>query len=125
MQRYLLVALGGGLGSMLRYFIGVHAAQRFGLRFPVGTLVINLSACFLIGLILEVLNRHAEINEAWRYLIPIGFVGGYSTFSTFEWETWRDMSGGEFGIGLLYLSVSIVGGLLAVALGAALARRAA
>ena len=52
MQRYLLVALGGALGSMLRYFIGATAAQRFGPRFPVGTLTINISACFLIGLVL-------------------------------------------------------------------------
>lgn len=123
MQRYLLIAVGGGLGSMLRYFIGAQAAQRFGLRFPVGTLVINISACFLIGLTLEVLNRHASISQAWRFFIPIGFIGGFSTFSTFEWETWRDLSSGEFWLGLLYLAVSLIGGLIAVALGTALARR--
>lgn len=124
MQRYLLIAIGGGLGSMLRYYIGAQAAQRFPLRFPVGTLVINLSACFLIGLTLEVLNRHANLSQAWRFLVPIGFIGGFSTFSTFEWETWRDMSSGQFWVGLLYLTVSLVGGLMAVELGTALARKA-
>lgn len=124
MQRYLLIALGGGLGSMLRYFIGMQAAERFSLRFPVGTLAINLSACFLIGLTLEVLQRHAGLNPAWRYFLPIGFIGGFSTFSTFEWETWRDLVSGQFWSGVAYLAVSVAGGLVAVALGTALARKA-
>lgn len=84
MQRYLLIAVGGALGAIARYEIGVLAAERFGVRFSLGTLIINISACFLIGFSLEFLNRHTNINPAWRYLVPIGFIGAYSTFSTFE-----------------------------------------
>jgi CrcB protein len=122
LQRYLLVALGGALGSMLRYFIGATAAERFGVRFPVGTLVINISACFLIGLVLEYLNRHAGMNPAWRYLIPIGFIGAFSTFSTFEWEIWSNFTSGAFWIAILYVVISLVAGFIAVAAGAASAR---
>ena len=122
MQRYLLIAIGGGLGSMLRYFLGATAAQRFGVRFPVGTLTVNILACFLIGLSAEYLNRHASLNPAWRYLIPVGFIGGFSTFSTFEWETWSDISSGAFWIGILYVAVSLVAGFVAVGIGVAAAR---
>ena len=122
MQRYLLIAIGGGLGSMLRYFLGATAAQRFGVRFPVGTLTVNILACFLIGLSAEYLNRHANLNPAWRFLIPVGFIGGFSTFSTFEWETWSDISSGAFWIGILYVAVSLVAGFVAVGVGVAAAR---
>ena len=96
MQKYLLIAIGGAFGSMLRYFIGAAAAERFGPRFPVGTLLVNLSACFLIGLVVEYLNRHSGLSPAWRFLIPVGFIGAYSTFSTFGWETFTDFKHGAF-----------------------------
>jgi CrcB protein len=107
---------------MLRYFIGATAAERFGIRFPFGTLFINISACFLIGLILEYLNHHTGVNPAWRFLIAIGFIGAFSTFSTFEWEAWSDLTSGTFWIGILYIVVSIIAGLIAVAIGSATAR---
>jgi fluoride exporter len=121
-QRYLLIAAGGALGAMLRYFIGVLAAERFGPRFPVGTLTINVSACFMIGLLLEYLNHHAGMNPAWRYGIAVGFIGAFSTFSTFEWETWVDLTNGAFWLGILYVAVSLVLGMVAVALGSLSAR---
>lgn len=122
LQRFLLIGVGGFFGAIARYQIGAIAAERFGIRFPVGTLVINISACFLIGFSVEFLNRHTRINEAWRFLVPIGFIGAYSTFSTFEWEVLRDFTSGVFWLGLLYMIVSLVGGLIAVAIGAATAR---
>jgi len=125
LQRYLLIAIGGALGAITRYQIGALAAQRFGMRFPVGTLIINISACFLIGFSVEFLNRHTDINPAWRYLIPVGFIGAYSTFSTFEWEIWTDFTSGAFWIGIAYMVVSLVAGLVAVAIGSAMARSVA
>ncbi len=122
MRRYLLIAFGGALGSMLRYFIGVSAAERFGPRFPVGTLSINISACFLIGFVLEYLNHHTGVNPAWRYAVAIGFIGAFSTFSTFEWETWSDLTSGAFWIGLLYVAVSLIAGFIAVGFGSFTAR---
>ncbi|QMV20138.1 fluoride efflux transporter CrcB [Granulicella sp. 5B5] len=122
LRRYLLIALGGALGALLRYIVGASMAQRFGARFAFGTLTINISACFIIGLVLEYFNRHAGLSDAWRYLIPIGFIGAYSTFSTFEYEAWQDITRGAYWNSLLYVTLSLVGGFIAVALGAATAR---
>lgn len=122
MKRYLLIALGGALGAIARYVVGVFAAERFGQRFPVGTLSINLSACFMIGFLLEYLNRHTGMSPVWRYGVAIGFIGAFSTFSTFEWETWSDLTSGAFWIAILYVAVSLIAGLIAVALGSSTAR---
>jgi CrcB protein len=121
-RRYLLVAIGGALGAVLRYFIGVVAAERFGQRFPIGTLTINISACFLIGFVLEYLTHHTGANPAWRYGFAIGFIGAYSTFSTFEWETMVEFNLGTYWIGIGYVAISVIVGLVAVALGSATAR---
>jgi CrcB protein len=122
LRRYLLIAFGGALGAMLRYFVGVLAAERFGPRFPIGTLSINVSACFMIGFILEYLNHHTGVNPAWRYAFAIGFIGAFSTFSTFEWETFSDLANGAFWVGIGYVAVSLIAGLIAVALGSFAAR---
>ncbi len=122
MQRYLLVALGGALGSMLRFFLGSSVAERFGSRFPLGTLVVNICACFLIGFTLEYLGRHAALSPAWRFLVPVGFIGGFSTYSTFEWEVWSSFTGGAFWMGILYIAASLVAGLVAVGIGVTAAR---
>jgi len=121
-RRYLLVAIGGAAGAVLRYFISVLAAERYGPKFPVGTLSINISACFLIGFVLEYLNHHTGANPAWRYGVAIGFIGAYSTFSTFEWETMREFNNGAYWIGIAYVAISLVVGLIAVSLGSATAR---
>ena len=122
MQKYLFIALGGALGSVARYMVGAGVTNRLGLRFPYGTLIINISACLIIGFSLEMLNRHANVNPALRYLVPIGFVGAYSTFSTFEWEIFSSLNSGAFWIAILYVVTSLIFGLIAVALGAAAGR---
>ena len=122
MQKYFFIAFGGALGSVARYVVGTSVSNRLGIRFPFGTLAINLSACLLIGLSMEILNRHTDLNPALRYLIPIGFIGAYSTFSTFEWEVFSNLNSGAFWTAILYVAVSLVFGLIAVALGAALGR---
>jgi fluoride exporter len=124
LQKYLLIAAGGALGSLARYSVGSLVANRMGTRFHYGTLVINLTACLIIGFSLTWMGRRTEVNPAWRFLIPIGFVGAYSTFSTFEWEIFADLQVGSFLIGALYLTLSILLGLVAVWLGALLARLA-
>ena len=122
MQRYLLIGLGGALGSVARFWVGSTVAGRFGTRLPYGTFVINITACLIIGFSLEYLGRRVELTPAWRYLIPIGFVGAYSTFSTFEWEIFSNLELGAFMLAALYLSLSVVLGLVAVWLGTVLAR---
>lgn len=122
MQKYFLVAGGGALGSVARYWVGTAIANRVSARFPYGTLVVNLTACVIIGFSLTWIERRADVSPAWRFLIPIGFVGGYSTFSAFEWETFVRLETGAFLVAGLYVVLSVVLGLFAVWLGAALAR---
>ena len=114
MQKYLLIAAGGALGSIARYWVGSTIAGRMGIRFPYGTLLVNITACVIIGFSLTYLGRRADLNPAWRYLIPVGFIGAYSTFSTYEWETLSSLRSGAFFLAALYAVGSLVLGLVAV-----------
>jgi len=117
MTKYLLVAFGGALGSMLRFWAGGYVSSRLGTRFPYGTFVINITASFLIGLIMTILAERAHWSPNWRYLIPIGFLGGYSTFSSFEYETFRVFQDGEFLIAGINIVFSVAVGFVSVWLG--------
>jgi fluoride exporter len=121
LEKYLYIAVGGALGSMARYWIGSTVSGRFGIKFPYGTFVINITACVIIGFALTYLGRRADLNAAWRFLIPVGFVGAYSTFSTYEWETLSSLRSGAFLIASLYAVSSLLLGLLAVWGGSVLA----
>jgi len=121
LQKYLLIAVGGALGSIARYWVGSTIAGRMGTRFPYGTFVINLTACLIIGFSITYLGKRAGLSPAWRYLIPVGFIGAYSTFSTYEWETLSTLRSGAFALASLYALGSLILGLVAVWLGAALA----
>ena len=114
MQKYWLIALGGALGSIARYWVGAMVASRFGTRFPYGTLAINMSACLVIGFALTFLGRRAGLNQGWLYFVPVGFVGAYSTFSTYEWETLSLIREGAFPMAALYSFGSLILGLAAV-----------
>ena len=122
MQKYLWIAIGGSLGSLARFWVGSTIADRMGTKFPYGTFVINITACAIIGFSLAFLGRRTGLNPAWRFLIPVGFVGAYSTFSTFEWETFSSLQTGSMLIAGLYVVLSIVLGLVAVWCGVLLAR---
>lgn len=114
MQKYTLIALGGAFGSMARFWLGSAIANRVGTRFPYGTLVINLTACAVIGFSLTFLTRRAGISAGWRFLGPVGFVGAYSTFATYEWETLSTIRSGAFVLAAFYALGSLVLGLAAV-----------
>ena len=117
MTKYLMVGLGGFLGSVLRFWLGGYVGNRMGTRFPYGTFIVNCTACFLIGLIVTLLVEKTNWNANWRYLLPIGFIGGYSTFSTFEWETLRVLQDGDLLFAALNVVGSVVAGFVAVWLG--------
>ena len=114
MQKYFLIAVGGALGSMARYWVGSMVANRMGTKFPYGTFVINITACVIIGFSLTLLARRADINPAWRFLVPVGFIGAYGTFSTYEWETLSTLRSGAFFLASLYAVSSLILGLAAV-----------
>jgi fluoride exporter len=119
--KYLLIVACGGAGSLARYLTASAVAARFGARFPWGTLFINVTGSFLIGLILTVLTERIEPHPYWRLGLVVGFLGGYTTFSSFEWETYAAMREG-FWLGAANIVGSVGLGYLAVWLGAMLAR---
>ncbi len=121
MQKYFYIAVGGALGALARYGVGVFVTGRMGTKFPYGTFVINMTACVIIGFSLTFLSRRAGLNPAWRYLVPVGFVGAYSTFSTYEWETLSTLRSGAFSVAALYAFSSLILGLVAVWCGILLA----
>jgi CrcB protein len=121
LQKYLMIAVGGALGSMARYWVGSTISGRMGARFPYGTMVINMTACVVLGFTLTYFGKRAGLNPAWRFLVPIGFIGAYSTFSTYEWETLSTMRSGAFLLAAIYAAGSLVLGLAATWCGTALA----
>jgi CrcB protein len=92
-----------------------------GTKFPYGTFVINITACAIIGFSLTLLAKRADLNPAGRFFVPVGFIGAYSTFSTYEWETLSTIRTGAFFLGALYAVSSLVLGLVAVWCGSVIA----
>jgi CrcB protein len=123
LSRFPLILIGGGAGSLARYVAVSAIMSRFGGRFPLGTLAINVTGSFLIGFLMTLLTGRLKVDPAWRLLLVVGFLGGYTTFSSFEWETYSAIHAGGFWTGMLNVVASIMLGYIAVSLGAILARR--
>jgi CrcB protein len=123
LDKYLIVLFGGGVGALARYIVGTEIAQRVGVRFPsAGTMVINITGSFLIGLLMTLLTQRLS-NPNWRLLLVVGFLGGYTTFSSFEYETLQAVQSGAIWMGLLNVVGSVVLGYLAVWLGMVIVRQ--
>ncbi|MCZ2074193.1 MAG: fluoride efflux transporter CrcB [Bryobacterales bacterium] len=118
-----MVMLGGGIGSLARYVVGVAIMSRFGGKFPLGTMVINVTGSFAIGILMTLFTERLQLHPYWRFLLVIGFLGGYTTFSTFEYETFRAVRDGELVSALLNVVGSVALGFTAVWAGAVLAER--
>ena len=112
-----MVAIGGALGSVLRFWLGSYIGGRLGNRFPYGTFAVNMTGSFLIGVVLTVLAGKTQWSLNWRYLIPIGFIGGYTTFSAFEYETFRLFQDGQMVSAMLNVALSVVIGFAGVWMG--------
>lgn len=123
MDRYLMVMLGGATGSLTRYVLGTAIMSRVAGRFPLGTVVINITGSFLIGFLMTMLTERWNPHPNWRFLLVVGFLGGYTTFSSFEWETFGLVRDGGRWLGLLNVVGSVVLGYFAVWLGAIVASK--
>lgn len=100
----LLVGLGGFLGSISRYLVAIFFAGQFSSSFPFATFVVNVAGCFLIGILFALSDRGNILSPEWRIFLTTGFCGGFTTFSTFSYESIRLLQDGEF----LYLSLNVV-----------------
>jgi|SRR6188474_656856 len=118
---YLLIALGGAAGSLLRYSLGGVVQRLSATGFPVGTMFVNVSGCFLIGILLrQFLNM--QLSHDLRALLIVGFCGGFTTFSTFSAETITLIDGGEYGRAVAYVALSVGLCLLATLAGMTMIR---
>lgn len=116
MERLAWICLAGAAGSGARYLIGLWAAQRFGPAFPYGTLFVNLGGCFLMGAAMQ-----SALTLSWsetaRMAITVGFLGGLTTYSAFNYETTRLLESGAYGAAASNATFTIVGSMIAGVLG--------
>ncbi len=112
-----MLAIGGSAGAIARYAVGGYIGNRMGTRFPYGTFVINISGSFVIGLVMTVLTERTHLSRNWLFLVPIGFIGAYTTFSTFELETMRLIQDGQALSALFNVVLSVIVGFVMVWLG--------
>jgi CrcB protein len=117
-----MIGIGGALGAIARYQVATMVQARVAAGFPWGTFWVNVSGCLVMGIATTLLTERLVANPQWRLLIPIGFIGAYTTFSTFELELFRANSEGAWLIGGAYLVGSVLAGYGALWLGVIVAR---
>jgi len=121
-KNLLIVGFGGAGGSMLRYAVqkvfNVHSAAAF----PTGTLLVNIAGCFLIGVLWSVVSRSLSWNEEMKLLLMTGFCGGFTTFSAFTLEGIGLLKESKTSLFIIYVTASVVGGLLATLIGIRIAK---
>ena len=121
MTRFLIVALGAALGANARYLLGLWAANRFGISFPYGTLIVNVAGSFLLGFVLAVTTERLSLSTETRLLLIVGFFGSFTTFSSYAVESlvllrasgWWSALLNVVGNNLLSLIAALLGTLLA------------
>ena len=117
MSQVFILSVAAALGANARYWIGDILARRLGTSFPFGTLVINLSGSLLLGLFLALFTDRFLLDPRWRMVFTVGFLGSYTTFSTYTFESVNLMLTGQWGLGLLNLLGSSILGAIAALLG--------
>ena len=122
MLKFFIVGVGGFLGAIARFVVASWIGQKWGRSFPLGTFFVNVSGSFLIGLLMSLFIEKFMVNPQWRLLLVVGFLGAYTTFSTFEYETGGLIKDGEWFIALMNIVFSVVAGFAALKLGEFLAK---
>ncbi|MDQ3821440.1 MAG: fluoride efflux transporter CrcB [Acidobacteriota bacterium] len=121
--KYLAVAAGGAAGAVARYYLGNSALSRMAAPFPTATFVINVTGSFILGFFLTLASEHVNISPHLRLAIAVGFVGAYTTFSTFEYETAKLMEERGYLLAFLNVALSFIVGFAAVWTGIMAARK--
>ncbi len=119
---YLIIGAGGFIGAIARYVVATWIGQKWGRTFPLGTFVINVSGSFVIGLLMTLLTERFMTNPLWRLLLVVGFLGAYTTFSTFEYETGKLFKDGELLLAGLNVVLSVFSGFVALKTGEIIAK---
>jgi len=116
-KNFLIVGLGGAVGSMLRYAVQKFFQAQTAAAFPTGTLLVNIAGCFLIGILWSLVSRSLTWNDEMKLLLMTGFCGGFTTFSAFTLEGIGLLKENRTVLFVIYLSASVLGGLLATFIG--------
>ena len=116
-KNFLIVGLGGAVGSMLRYAVQKIFQAQTAAAFPTGTLLVNITGCFLIGILWSLVSRSLTWNDEMKLLLMTGFCGGFTTFSAFTLEGIGLLKENRTVLFVIYLTASVVGGLLATFIG--------
>ncbi|HZK86323.1 MAG TPA: fluoride efflux transporter CrcB [Desulfosporosinus sp.] len=122
MKNILAIAMGGALGAVSRYGLGVWISSKWNQNFPLHTFLINIGGAFLLGFLNILFIERFTVSPFWRLGIGVGFLGAFTTFSTFGFEVISLLEGGSFFTAGLYTLLSVVVGFAGVALGVGLAR---
>jgi CrcB protein len=122
LSNYLIIGLGGFLGAVARYIVALWIGQRWGRIFPLGTFAVNISGSFLISLLMSLFTEKFMVNPQLRLFLVIGFLGAYTTFSTFEYETGNLVKDGEWSIALANVILSVIAGFVALKFGEFIAK---
>lgn len=117
MEKFLLISAGAVLGANARYWLGGWAAQKWGSGFPFGTLMINVTGSLLLGFFMTLATERFLIDPRWRLLVAVGFLGAYTTFSTYTYESLNLLLNGQWLAGLGNSFGSAVLGILFIGLG--------
>ena len=119
-NRLIGIAFGGALGAVARYGLSELVRALWPSHFPLGTMVVNITGCFIVGLYLTL---SSEKFVEWQFVVVVGFLGAYTTFSTFEYDNLELLRGGRFASAALNITMSVALGLIAVWLGVLTGRR--
>jgi len=117
MTRFLLICFAGALGTGTRYLVSLGASRAFGAAFPYGTLIVNLVGCFLIAAVVRVAVTTAYISETLRFTLTVGFMGGLTTYSSFNFETTKLLEDKEYGAAAINFGATVAGCFAAGLLG--------
>jgi fluoride exporter len=123
MSKYFVVMLGGAIGAVSRFMVGLLVSRFYSATFPLGTFLINVSGSFLIGVLMTLFLNRPAIHVNWRLFLVTGVLGGYTTFSSFEWETLVSFRTGAQNVAFLYVALSVILGLFGAWAGLIIANR--